>query len=152
MILPAVHQSLPHFQDFLSLVQQCIYFGLWYKEFTCKKSKLKIQTNNHVSPKPGRIRCRKILENGPVPNVARNQTWSDYSTNVIDYDYDYLICSIRITNKQNHNVIDHDYIVSNHDYNRAYICLETSSERKQNPFAQFFAGIFSDNIPCESMQ
>jgi len=44
-------------------------------------------------------------------------------------------CSVTITNKQNHNVIDYDYIVSNHDYNRDYICLETSSERKQNPFA-----------------
>jgi len=38
-------------------------------------------------------------------------------------------CSITITNKQNHIVIDCDE--SNHDYNRDYICLETSSERKQ---------------------
>jgi len=44
-------------------------------------------------------------------------------------------CSIPITNKQNLNVIDYDYIVSDHDYNSDYICLETSSERKQNPFA-----------------
>jgi len=36
-------------------------------------------------------------------------------------------CSITITNKENDNVIDYDYIESNHDY----ICLETSSERKQ---------------------
>jgi len=42
---------------------------------------------------------------------CHEQTWSDYNTNVIDYDY--------------------DYIVSNHDYN----CLKTPSERKQNPFA-----------------
>jgi len=35
------------------------------------------------------------------------------------------ICSIK--NKQNDNVIDYDYMKSNHDY----ICLETSSERKQ---------------------
>jgi len=36
-------------------------------------------------------------------------------------------CSITITNKQNNNVIDfaYDYIKSNHDYNRDYICLET---------------------------
>jgi len=61
-------------------------------------------------------------------------------------DYDYLPYAFTI--KQNHNVIDYDHIVSNHDYN----CLETSSERKQNPFAQFYAGIFSDNIPHESMQ
>jgi len=27
-------------------------------------------------------------------------------------------CSITITNKQNHNVINHDYIECNHDYNR----------------------------------
>jgi len=39
-------------------------------------------------------------------------------------------CSIPITDKQNYNVIDYDYIASNHDYNRDYICLETSSERK----------------------
>jgi len=41
--------------------------------------------------------------------------------------------SITITNKQNHNVIDYDFIESNHDYNCDYICLETSSERKQKP-------------------
>jgi len=35
-------------------------------------------------------------------------------------------CSITITNKQNRNVIDCDYIESNHDYNRDYICLKTS--------------------------
>jgi len=35
-------------------------------------------------------------------------------------------CSITVTNKQNHNVIGYDYIESNHDYNRDYICLETS--------------------------
>jgi len=51
--------------------------------------------------------------------------WGDYSTNVIDYNYDYYLphaqlrlllatCSITITNKQNHNVIDYDYIESNH--------------------------------------
>jgi len=45
--------------------------------------------------------------------------------------------TITITNKQNHNVIDYDYIESNHDYNRDYICLETSSERKQTSFAWF---------------
>jgi len=44
-------------------------------------------------------------------------------------------CSITITNKQNHIVIDYDYIESNHDYNRNYNCLETSSEQQQNPFA-----------------
>jgi len=41
-------------------------------------------------------------------------------------------CSITITNKQNHNVIDYDYIESNHDYYRDYFCLQTSSERKHN--------------------
>jgi len=46
---------------------------------------------------------------------ADNQTWADYVTNAIDYDY----------------------IESNHDYNRDCICLETSWERKQNPFAWF---------------
>jgi len=41
---------------------------------------------------------------------------------------------IKITNEQNRNVIgyDYDYIVSNHDYSRDYICLETSSECKKN--------------------
>jgi len=55
---------------------------------------------------------------------------------------------ITITNKQNHNVIDYDYdyIESNHVYIRDYICLETSSERKQNPFAWFDVSIFSNNI------
>jgi len=54
--------------------------------------------------------------------VNLGQTWS---TNVI------VKCSI--TNKQNHNVIDYDYIESNHDY----ICLEKSSERKQSLFVWF---------------
>jgi len=46
-------------------------------------------------------------------------------------------CSITITIKQNHNVTDYDYIVSNHDYNRDYSCLETSSKRKQNHLHSF---------------
>jgi len=50
--------------------------------------------------------------------------------------------TITITNKQNHNVIDYDYIESNHDYNRDYICLETSSERKQTPYACFDGSTF----------
>jgi len=58
-------------------------------------------------------------------------------------------CSITITNQQNHNKIDYDYVESNHDYNRDYICLETSSERKQNPFAWFDVSMFSDNIRYE---
>jgi len=58
-------------------------------------------------------------------------------------------CSITITNKQNHNVIDYDYVESNHDYSRDYICLETSSERKQSAFALFDVGIFSDNARYE---
>jgi len=37
-------------------------------------------------------------------------------------------CSIVIMNKQNCNVIDCDYIESNHDYNHNYICRETFSE------------------------
>jgi len=49
-------------------------------------------------------------------------------------------------------VIDYDYTKSNHDYNRDYICLETSSERKHNPFAWLDVSIFSDNIQFESMQ
>jgi len=51
-------------------------------------------------------------------------------------------CSIMttITNKQNHIVIDYDYIKSNHDYNRDYSCLETFLERKQNSFAWFCIG------------
>jgi len=57
-----------------------------------------------------------------------------------------------ITNKQNHNVIDYDYIESNHDYNCDYICLKTSSERKQNPFTWFDVSIFSDNIRYYWMQ
>jgi len=55
-------------------------------------------------------------------------------------------CSITITNKQNHIVIDYNYdiIENNHNYNRNYICLETSSECKQNPFAWFDVCTFSD--------
>jgi len=41
-------------------------------------------------------------------------------------------CSITITNKQNNNVIDYDYIESNHDD----IYLETFSERKQKPICK----------------
>jgi len=40
-------------------------------------------------------------------------------------------CLITITNKQNHNVIDYDYIESNRDY----IYVETSSGQKQTQFA-----------------
>jgi len=61
-------------------------------------------------------------------------------------------CSITITNNQNRNVIDYDCIESNHNYNRDYVCLETSSERKQNPFAWFDVSIFSNNIRYESKQ
>jgi len=55
-------------------------------------------------------------------------------------------------NKKNNNVIDYDYIESNHDYNRDYICLETFLERKQNPFVCFHVSIISDNIWYEWMQ
>jgi len=55
-------------------------------------------------------------------------------------------CNITITNKQNHNVIDYDYIESNRDYNRNYIRRETSSVRKQNPFECFDVSILKDNI------
>jgi len=48
-----------------------------------------------------------------------------------------LLATYLITNKQNHNEIDYNYIESNHDYNRDYICLETSSERKQILFVWF---------------
>jgi len=58
-------------------------------------------------------------------------------------------CLITVTNKQNHNVIDYNYIESNQDYNRDYICLETSPEQKQTPFAWFDVNIFSDNIRYE---
>jgi len=62
-----------------------------------------------------------------------------------------LLDTCSITNKQNNNVIDkdYDYIESNHDYNRDYICLETFSERKQNPFAWFDVSMFLDNIRYE---
>jgi len=57
--------------------------------------------------------------------------------------------SITITNKQNHNVIAYDYIESNHDYSRDYICLETFLERKQNPFALCDVSVFSGNVRYE---
>jgi len=50
--------------------------------------------------------------------------------------------TIALTNKQNHNVIEYDYIESNHDYNCDYICRETPSGRKQNTFAWFDVSIF----------
>jgi len=53
-----------------------------------------------------------------------------------------LLATHSITNKQNYNVIDYDYIESNRDY----ICLEISSEQKQTPFAWFDVSIFSDNV------
>ena len=79
------------------------------------------------------------------------QTWGDYSTNVIDYDY-LPPARLRLRINKIANAIDYDYIESNHDYSRVYICLETTSERKQNPFAWFDVSIFSDNIRYESMQ
>jgi len=59
-------------------------------------------------------------------------------------------CSITITNTQNNNVMDYDYIESNRDYIRDYICFETSLERKQNAFARFDVSIFSNSIQHES--
>jgi len=53
-----------------------------------------------------------------MQSICLDQTWGDYITNV----------SITITNDQNHNVIDYDYIESNHNHNRDYICLETFLE------------------------
>jgi len=52
-------------------------------------------------------------------------------------------------NNQNHNVIDYDYIESNHHYNHDFICLETSSERNQTPFSWFDVSIFSANTRYE---
>ena len=46
------------------------------------------------------------------------------------------------------DVIDYDYIESNHDYNRDYNCLETFSEKKK-PFAWFHVSIISDNVRYE---
>jgi len=69
--------------------------------------------------------------------ITKHQTWGHYSTNVSNRLRILATCSITITNKQNHNVIDYDSIVSNHDYNRDYICLETSSERKKKNICSF---------------
>jgi len=51
-----------------------------------------------------------------------------------------------ITNKQTHILINYDYTESNNNYNCDYICLETSSEQKQNPFAWFDVNILPDNV------
>jgi len=40
---------------------------------------------------------------------------------MLDYDYELTISQC--------NRYDYDYIESNHDYNRDYICLETPSEK-----------------------
>jgi len=58
-------------------------------------------------------------------------------------------CLITIANEQNHNVINYNYIEIDHDYKRDYICPETSSERKQTPFAWFNVCIFPDNMRYE---
>ena len=57
-------------------------------------------------------------------------------------------CSITTTNKQNNNVIDYDYIESNHDYNRDQICLETFWERKENSFAWCYFQTTRDMNEC----
>jgi len=44
------------------------------------------------------------------------------------------------------NVINYDYIESNHDYNRDYIILTHLQTNKQTLFAWFDVSIFSDNI------
>jgi len=74
------------------------------------------------------VGARKIFTCGAaIDQCSIYQTWVDYITNIIDYDY----------------------IESNHDCNRDYIYLEISSERKQNPFASFDVSILSDNIRYE---
>jgi len=65
-----------------------------------------------------------------------------------------MVATCSITNKQNHILIYYNYIESNHDYNRDYICLETpSKENKTHLHGLIFdVSIFSDNIRYESMQ
>jgi len=54
-----------------------------------------------------------------------NQTWGDHSRNAN--------CSITITNKQNHNVFDYDYVESNHDYKYK---LEANCEKFDSKFKE----------------
>ena len=62
-------------------------------------------------------------------------------------------CSITITNKKNHNVIDYDCIESNHNKNPDYICFVSCSERKQSPLTyMIWWSIFSDDNWYESTQ
>ena len=70
-----------------------------------------------------------------------SQTWGDYNTNVIGYNY-LPPARLRLRINKIANVIDYDYVESNHDYNRDYFSLQTSSERKHNPFAWFDVSIF----------
>jgi len=71
-------------------------------------------------------------------NISETQLWLTadiegvYNTNVRLL----ATCSITIMNEQNHNV------ENNHNYKHDYICLETSSERKQISFAWFDVSIF----------
>ena len=53
-----------------------------------------------------------------------------------------VTCSITVTNKQNHNAIDYDYIESNHDYNRDFILSSDILRKKTHPFAWFDVRIF----------
>jgi len=79
-------------------------------------------------------RGTKKVENHRCRKSTADMGWLQHKCNRLWW---LATCSITITNKQNHNVIDCDYIESNHDYNRDYICLETSSERKKILFVWF---------------
>jgi len=54
-----------------------------------------------------------------------------------------------ITNNQNHNIIDYDYIESNHDYNRDYICLEILQSENKLHLHSLMLSIFSDTMRHE---
>jgi len=51
-------------------------------------------------------------------------------------------CSITIRNKQNHNEIDCDHIVSYHDYNGDYICLLKHPQKESKPHLHGFMYVY----------
>jgi len=64
----------------------------------------------------------------------RSQTWGEYITNVIDYDYDHLPHArlrLRINKIVMYSITITITFESNHDYTRDYIYLETFSEKNK---------------------
>ena len=51
-------------------------------------------------------------------------------------------CSITIMNKQNHNVIDYNYIESNHDYNREITFVLNHPQKENETHLHSFMSVY----------